>query len=350
MGAFKRAQFIYFIFGCRLSLSVLLAALVGIACTPNNSPNANAPAKKDDGVVQTGQLPRNGLLEGSNLKATTIESVVSKVNAGGVLVLGELHGNKTHYLRQKAALSALAATGRCTVSVGLEFLAWVHQASVDEYFDGKLAEADFLKAVEWGGNPFSDYRDQALFSRQTGGRLIGLNAPRKLTGAISKRGVEGLTAEEVALMPPGFELGRKEYRERFDAIMGGHVPVQALDRYFAAQSTWDETMAWQVASYLGANPTHCVAVIVGDFHVNFGGGLPDRLRARGIVNVVTVSQVDTFSLTEPELTAELGPDPRYGDRADGIWLSSTAPGHSPAVETVKRLQAFRFEKLDANGL
>ncbi|MBN8541281.1 MAG: ChaN family lipoprotein [Deltaproteobacteria bacterium] len=354
MATFKRAQLPKFIdcLGCKLTLSALLAAIMGVACSPNGTAASQAPAKKDDGVVQTGQLPRTGLLDGANLKATTIESVVGKVNAGGVLVLGELHGNATHYFRQKGALSALAATGRCTVSVGLEFLSWVHQASVDDFFDGKLAEADFLKAAEWGGNPFSDYRDQALFSRQTGGRLIGLNAPRTLTGAISKRGVEGLTAEEVALMPPEFSLGSKGYRERFDSIMGGHIPAQALDRYFAAQSTWDETMAWQVAKFLGANPTHCVAVIVGDFHVNFGGGLPDRLRARGIGNVVTISQVDTFSLTEPELTAELGPDSRYGDRADGIWLSSTDPGPSPTVEAeaVKSLQGFRFEPLEAKGL
>lgn len=322
----------------------MLVSLLGFGCTPNNDSSLKSPSKPDDGdVVQTGQLPRVGLLEGGNLKSTTIEALVAKVDAGGVLVLGELHGNQTHYLRQKAALSALKANGRCTVSVGLEFLSWVHQAAVDDYFDGKLAEPDFLKAAEWGGNPFVDYRDQALFPQTTGGRLIALNAPRALTGAISKRGIENLTAEELALMPPGFELGRKEYRERFDAIMGGHVPAQALDRYFAAQSTWDETMAWQVAEFLGANPTHCVAVIVGDFHVNFGGGLPDRLRERGIKNVVSISQVDTFGLTEPELTAELGPHPKYGDRADGIWLSSTDPGPQPAVETMKNLQGFRFE-------
>jgi uncharacterized iron-regulated protein len=331
-------------------LLVALTSFMGLGCTTNRNAQAAPPFKKEGDAVQTGQLPRVGLFEGGTLKATTIESIVSNVGAGGVLVLGELHGNSTHYLRQKAALAALASTGRCTVSVGLEFLSWIHQASVDEYFDGKLAEADFLKAAEWGGNPFSDYRDQALFPQQTGGRLIALNAPRTLTGAISKRGLNGLTAEEAALMPPGFELGRDEYRERFDAIMGGHVPAQALDRYFAAQSTWDETMAWKVASFLAANPSHCVAVIVGDFHVNFGGGLPYQLRERGVKNVVTVSQVDTFGLTEPELTAELGPHPKYGDRADGIWLSSTDPGSLPALNVMKNLQGLRTEGFESQGL
>lgn len=324
-------------------LGILLAAsALGFGCAAKNSTPAPTAKKPEGEIVQTGQLPRIGLFEGKNLKATTIEKLVDQVSAGGVLVLGELHGNQTHYFRQQMALEALKATGRCTVSVGLEFLSWVHQKSVDEYFDGKLAEADFLRLAEWGGNPFSDYRNQALFPRQTGGRLIGLNAPRSLTGAISKRGLNGLTAEEQLLMPPGFEIGRADYRERFDTVMGGHVPPDALERYFAAQSTWDETMAWQVKEFLVANPSHCLVVIVGDFHVNFGGGLPDRLRARGLSNVVTISQVDTYGLTEPELTAELGPHVKYGDRADGVWLSNTEPAAAPKILRNSRVVPMLF--------
>ncbi len=336
-----------FQFQLLLSL-ILVSGIVGCAEDPAT---VSQPPKKGGGeIVQTGQLPRVGLFDGGSLKSATIEDIVNKVDAGGVLVLGELHGNQTHYLRQRAALAALNATGHCTVSVGLEFLSWVHQSTVDSYFDGLLPEAEFLKAAEWGGNPFADYRDQALFPRLTGGRLIGLNAPRALTGAISKRGIGGLTAEELALMPPDFEMGRADYRERFELVMGGHVPAQALDRYFAAQSTWDETMAWQVATFLNLNPSHCVAIIVGDFHVNFGGGLPDRLKARGIKNVVTISQVDTFGLGEPELTSELGPNPKYGSRADGVWLSSTEP--PPIVlkglKALNKLQGLGVGQFDGN--
>lgn len=267
---------------------------------------------------------RDGLLEGASLQLSRIEDVVSQVKPGGVLVISEEHGNATHYTRQKEALQALHASGRCTVSVGLEFIDWTHAEATSGFLAGTLAESDFLKAVGWGGNPFADYRDQALFPRVSGGSLLGVNAPRSLSGAIAKKGVAGLSSDEASLLPPTFEVGSAEYRERFDAIMGGgHVPAAAMDRYFAAQSVWDDTMAWQAREFLDQNPSNCLAIIVGDFHAAWGGGLPDRLRARGVANVVTISQFDTGPLSDSEVQEQTGPHPKYGSRADALWLSST---------------------------
>lgn len=268
-------------------------------------------------------IVRDGLLRGSTLQTQTLENVVADVKAGGVLVIAEEHGNPQHYARQKEALAALHQTGSCTVSVGLEFMDWTHAKATDAFLAGSLAEADFLKEVGWGGNPFADYRDQALFPRVSGGSLLGVNAPRSLSAAIAKTGVSGLSAEEASLLPPTFTVGSAEYRERFEAIMGGgHVPSAAMDRYFAAQSVWDDTMAWQAREFLDRNPTHCLAIIVGDFHAAWGGGLPERLRVRGVANVVTISQFDTGALSDAEVIEQMGPHPRYGVRADALWLSS----------------------------
>ena len=270
-------------------------------------------------------LPRDGLFQGANLNPLAIEAIVDRVQPGGVLIVSEEHGNPIHYARQKQALRALERTGRCEVSVGLEFLSWIHQDAISDYFEGSLAEADFLTAIGWSGIPFAEYRDQALFPRVNGGNLIGINAPRSLTGAISKRGLLGLTPEEESQMPPQFELGSALYRERFDLIMGGHVPAAALDRYFAAQSVWDESMAWRASEFLKAYPTHCLVIIVGDFHASWGGGLPNSLKARGVQSVTTISQIDSGAQAEAELREQLEVHPRYGVRADGIWISQTPP-------------------------
>ena len=304
---------------------VALAAFSQVACSGFSAdPQAAGGARKagDDGVIQTGTLPREGFFDGATLKQGDIDLVVKKVEAGGVLIISEQHGNQLHYAHQKLALEALAKTGACTVSVGLEFLDWTHQTDIANYFNGTMSEADFLKAA-WGGEPWVDYKDQALFPKTTGGVLIGVNAPRSLTGAISKNGIDKLTDEQLKEMPPQFELGTAAYRERFDAIMGEHVPASALDRYFAAHSVWDDTMAWQTSEFLRANPKHCLAIIVGDFHASWGGGLPNRLAARGVSNVTVISQVETADLSEVELSTELGPHPKYGVRADAIWLSRT---------------------------
>ncbi len=312
-----------------ISRRLILAAfslIIQTGCeTPFAPTSLTPPAGKDPGPVQMGTLPREGFFNGATLKTSDVDSVVSHVQPGGVLIISEQHGNQKHYAHQKLALQALAKTTRCVVSVGLEFLAWTHQSAIADYFHGTLSETDFLKAAEWGGNPFVDYRDQALFPRSTGGELIGINAPKVLTSTISKKGLASLTPELNDLMPPVFELGSQAYRERFNSIMGGHVPAAALDRYFAAQSVWDDSMAWQSAEFLRSNPSHCLVVIVGDFHAAWGGGLPARLAARGLLNITVISQVETFDLSEVELSAELGPHPRFGSRADALWLSRTIP-------------------------
>lgn len=275
----------------------------------------------DEAQAAAPGLTSDGLFDGTTLLPKSIEDVVSQVGPGGVLVLGELHGNQEHHARQRLAIQALAAHGGCTVSVGLEFLSWPNQDAVNEYFEGRLAEVDFLKQVGWGSDPFDNYREQALFPQSTGGRLLALNAPRSLTGAISKKGLDGLSPEELSLLPPGFQLGRADYRERFELVMGGHAPASVFERYFAAQSTWDDSMAWIAAEFLAKNPSHCLAIIVGDFHAQFGGGLPDRLLARGLKNVVTISQFDADALTPAEVQEELGPHPKYGPRGDAVWVS-----------------------------
>lgn len=310
----------------RLALAVSsLFIFAQIGCgSPAATPASPVPGKDKD-PIRMGQLPREGFFSGATLKTSDIDTLVDGVQPGGVLIISEQHGNQKHYSHQKLALQALEKTKRCVVSVGLEFLAWTHQGPITDFFHGSLTEADFLKAAEWGGNPFADYRDQALFPRATGGELLGVNAPKALTSAISKKGLASLTPELNDLMPPLFELGSSAYRERFDSIMGGHVPAASLDRYFAAQSVWDDSMAWKSAEFLRANPSHCLVVIVGDFHAAWGGGLPARLSARGVSNVTVISQLETFDLSEEELSNELGPNPRFGARADALWLSRTVP-------------------------
>ena len=95
----------------------------------------------------------DALYDGSSLQPTALADVIRNVGPGSVLIVSEQHGNQKHYANQKAALQELKQGGRCTVSVGLEFLSYTDQAAITSYSKGNLAEADFLKAVGWGGNP-----------------------------------------------------------------------------------------------------------------------------------------------------------------------------------------------------
>lgn len=263
------------------------------------------------------------IFDGSTNTQIELNQVIEQIQPGQILVIGELHGLKPIHDQQMGILQALRERGH-KVAVGMEFFNYTDQALIDDFRAGSLNEADFKKAIAWGANDFNLYGPQLLFGEQG----FGINIPRSVTSQISKNGLASLTAEQQLLMPPDFELGNEAYKRRFNDAMGGHMPPEKFANYFAAQSVWDETMAWQALNFVEKNPDYVYVIIVGEFHVAYGGGLPDRLRARlGSLNVCsdvtvkTISQVYTEGLTAGEIQEQIAPSPIDGKRADWIFLS-----------------------------
>lgn len=261
------------------------------------------------------------LKDGQNLRPQTLQDVADRVAPGTILVLGEAHDNAVHSAQHVALLQELRGRG-LKVSVGMEFLEYPAQDALDRYLRGELAEADFLKEAGWGGSNFAYYREQIRFSLGGEGWTYALNSPRVLSSKIARGGLESLSAEEYALLPPQFSRGNDGYFERFQNAMGGHGPKgDALERYFLAQSLWDDTMAWKALKALRRDPAQVLVIIVGEFHVQYGGGLPDRLRARGANAVVTLSQLNVEGASAEEIEEATRPTGVYGPRADFLWIS-----------------------------
>lgn len=262
-----------------------------------------------------------GLRRGSNLQALDISTLVSEVPKGSIVVLGENHGLAVHRDQHVAVLEALRRA-RHRVSVGLEFFPYQYQGAVDAWRAGELPEADFLKQIGWGLPSFDFYRAQASFPLLAdGSETVALNADRRLTSEVAKNGLDQLPVDLKAQLPPGFQLGRNSYKKRFSEMMGAHLPdPTAIDRYFAAQSIWDDTMAWRAADLMTRKPDQTLVIVVGEFHAQYGGGLPDRLRARSGAPVVVLSQVNTHGLTEDEIAGEIVPSSEYGARAEYLWI------------------------------
>ncbi|MBX3041783.1 MAG: ChaN family lipoprotein [Bdellovibrionaceae bacterium] len=268
-------------------------------------------------------LPNRGIVRGEDGQAVSLAYVAEAVPRGGILVIGENHGLAVHRDQHLALLKQLRTAGH-KVSVGLEFINYPFQPFVDGWRAGQLTEEEFLQKIGWGGTPFEFYRPQAQFPLLSeGAKTLALNAPRSVTSKIAKEGLESLSADERRLLPGDFQLGRDPYRRRFEAMMP-HLPDgPAKDRYFAAQSAWDDTMAWTALKFMRANPEQTLVIIVGDFHVQYGGGLPDRLRSRSNIPVRTLSQLDSSGLSPEEIEAEVLPTDADGIRADWIWVDES---------------------------
>lgn len=268
----------------------------------------------------------SGIFRGADLQKVELQEALRDVSPGSIVIIGENHGLKVHQQQQLEIMTTLRSLGH-KVSVGMEFFTYTDQAHVDGYLSGQVSEEFFLKAISWGGLSFDFYREQTLFpDLREGSRTLALNAPRALTGKVAKGGMDSLTEEDRRLLPPGFTLGRDTYKERFLKLMP-HIPSpEAGMRYFTAQSIWDDTMAWQASEFISRYPEQTLVIVVGEFHVQYGGGLPDRLRARSSAPLLTVSQVNTHGLSDEEIAKEVQVSKQEGPRADLLWL---APAESP---------------------
>jgi uncharacterized iron-regulated protein len=258
--------------------------------------------------------------------------------AGDIFVFGEVHaakGSETdpetaiHHDNQLRLIRSLQT--RATVSVGLEFLTYTYQDLVDQFVEGILPESDFLKHVHWGSNPFQFYRGQILATAETGGRTLALNIPQSIANHVSSAGKDALDPQELRLTPPFWARGNDLYFARFREAMKDHAPADAIERYFWAQSLWDDTMAWKALQHRENRPDDVLVIIAGEFHVLYGGGLPYELRKNGAASVKTVVQVSLDDWTTEAMNAAIAPDPVNGEIADYIWLHS---GAVPAARTM----------------
>ncbi len=272
-------------------------------------------------VFSFSTLAKAQIYDGTTQNQSDLQSLVDRVQPGSVVVVGEMHGLKPVHDQHVELLNALKNKG-LKVSVGMEFFNYTDQMFINQYRSGEIDESAFLKIINWGGYDFNFYKDEILF----GEFGLGINLTRDVTKIISKQGVDALTQDQKKLLPPDFTIGRDSYRQRFFQAMGHPVPVASLENYFVAQSAWDDTMAWQTIEFKKQHPDQVFVIIVGEFHVQYGGGLPYRLKARLNaeklpIDIVTVSQVYTDGMTDQDIQDSLKPSVDEGIRADFIWLS-----------------------------
>jgi uncharacterized iron-regulated protein len=290
-------------------MTLLLAAL---QFSGWSSEHAHASSAQEGYILDTRQ----------NVQLSVAEFIDS-FQGGEYLVFGEKHATQEHPLKAHHQRQARLIRSLRNAITGMEFIEYPYQEDVLAYLGNNLAEAEFLKRIRWSsGNPFAAYREQI----RGGHYAVALNAPRELARSVSKG--EPLSAEQQRQLPPIWERGADVYFERFLEAMGGHGTPAQMERYFMAQSLWDDTMAWRAKSYGTSFDTF--VIIVGEFHAEFGHGLPARLRRHG----VDAERVKTLLQVSP---TEVRPHPKYGWAADYLWVVA-----DPEVDNAVRLQGKRL--------
>ncbi|MFM7450519.1 MAG: ChaN family lipoprotein [Leptolyngbyaceae cyanobacterium] len=203
-----------------------------------------------------------------------------------VVYLAETHDRPQDHQAQLQIIQALYQR-RPDLVIGMEMFQQPYQPALDRYLAGQLTEAQLQAATQYQqrwGFPWEFYAPILRFAQAKQVPVVALNLPSEITRKVARTGLESLTAAERQAIPDDILKGPDSYRSRLLSLYQdshqGHGNSAGFDRFFLAQVLWDETMADRIAELIKANPKQLVVVLVGQGHVNYGEGIPDRVARR----------------------------------------------------------------------
>ncbi len=268
----------------------LAAALAVLAIAGCARPKLEAPTTTAEPGIYRGT-------DGERIDEAALFVELAKAR---VVLVAESHDSAQDHAVQLRVLEAVAA--RRPTGLGMEMFQRPFQPALDLFVAGELDEAEMLAQTEWAGRWGFEtelYRPLWSFAHDRGIPIIALNARRELTKRIAKVGIAGLAEAESADLPE-LDLSDQRYRAWLGEVFRSHgadMTREALDRFFAAQVMWDETMADTAARWAASHPESTLVVVVGRGHVERDWGIPSRLRRRlgtlhGDGSVISVVPVD----------------------------------------------------------
>src|SRR5204862_6204934 len=94
---------------------------------------------------------------------------------------------------------------RGPVALGMEMFFRPFQPFLDAYVTGEIDEATMLEKTEWKarwGFGWEMYAPMLRYCREHKLPYVALNAPKVVTRTVSQKGLDGLSAEQRATLPP----------------------------------------------------------------------------------------------------------------------------------------------------
>lgn len=237
------------------------------------------------------------------------ETILAALADRDVVYLGETHDSAADHQAQLEIVQALHGQGE--IAIALEMFQRPFQPVLDAYLVGELSEDELVAQSEyetrWGFD-WAFYAPIVRYAKANQIPLIALNTPAEITRQVASEGLASLNGEDFRFIPPidEIDLSDENYRALLEEVFnahGGHGNSEGFENFFAAQVLWDETMAEGVVRQLEVEPDRQVVVLVGEAHVGYGYGIPNRVRRRRPeVKQASVAFADTDERVDPEFT------------------------------------------------
>ncbi len=240
------------------------------------------------------------------------EDVLDDLATVGVIYLGERHRLERHHEFQCRIVADLAAKDVALV-LALEQMEVHHQPTLNRYAAGKIDFDELAEQIDWSQRwrSYEQYRPVLEAARKAGAPILALNARRETISAVFRKGgLDKLDEETRGELPAKMQLDDPAYEKLLGILLNVHLAATPkwMRPMIEAQIARDEHMAQVLADFLKSpqGNNRAAIVLVGSGHVNYGLGLPARVRKRmpeGKDRIVIMSESGDVELSEEEKAA-----------------------------------------------
>ncbi|MGR5132316.1 ChaN family lipoprotein [Vibrio alfacsensis] len=297
-----------------LTITATLLGCTSTSPTTTNAPALSSPATDISSFYDYQLYSPTGT-------SIALSRLPPELQQADVILIGEWHTHAGIHRFQTDMLRQLSL-GHRPLALSMEQVTRDKQAILDSYLESEIGEQYFIKQSNAWPNYESDYRPMVEFAKQANIPIIAANAPKSIVRCIGQQGIsylDKLGREERGFVAQTINTDDSRYKEKFIASMH-HGQSEQTVRLYAAQITWDETMAESIVIYLTQNPGAQVVHISGKFHIEAGLGTAASILNRNPnlnVVVITPSQAITTDSADYQLKV-LAPPVRYVKKANLI--------------------------------
>ena len=230
-------------------------------------------------------------------EALSLNALPQELLDADVILIGEWHTHSAIHRFQTDFLKARQNTDS-NIALSMEQFTREHQDTLNQYLNGEIGEQVLIYSAAAWPNYESDYRALVEFAKANDLDVIAANAPKPFVQCIGRKGLpylEQLSSEQRDWVATEVNIGDSPYKEKFMASMHHGTPEQT-EKQFAAQVTWDETMAESIVDYLATNPDKQVIHVAGKFHTEGGLGTAASISRRNPdLKVAIITPVESLS-------------------------------------------------------
>ncbi len=236
-----------------------------------------------------------------------METMLDDLAEVGIIYLGEVHTIARHHKLQADILNRLKGRG-LKLALGMEMFSTQHQTVLDRWISSKQSINELIRELgkeHWTN--LKDYESVLTTARDLGIHVVGLNAPDELVHKVAREGLAGLSTKEKASLPEDLEQMNPANNRLLRLRLRVHKAFEqkSLDNIVLAQALRDATMARAVVEFLNSpeGKDAVMVVIAGTGHVNYGFGIPERVKRKLDLpfRIILASESGELVLSEQEM-------------------------------------------------